>query len=156
MSEILVVKDKVGRYIKEVFDQVNIGDNGEFVIPYESTLVVVRLAEIQDPEVVKFKKELGLPLIVVHFFALVLMDVRPSNDLYKWIATEGQTFDFGTFKFDLSEDGKTGTVVFDYMIAGDTADPEEVKNAIIAVATVADNMDDELKKMFGGRLFQQG
>lgn len=156
MSELLVVKDKVGRYIKEVFEHVSIGDDGEFVIPYESTLVVVRLAEIQDPEVVKFKKELGLPLIVVHFFALVLMDVRPSNDLYKWIATEGQTFDFGTFKFDLSEDGKTGTVLFDYMIAGDTADPEEVKNAIIAVATVADNMDDELKKMFGGRLFQQG
>jgi hypothetical protein len=37
------------------------------------------------------------------------------------------------------------------MIAADTVDAEEVKNAVISVASTSDNNDEELKKMFGGR-----
>ena len=35
MSNLLVVKDKVSRYAKEVFNVVQLDDDGDLVIPYE-------------------------------------------------------------------------------------------------------------------------
>ena len=152
MSELLVIKDKVGRYIKEVFEQVSLGDSGEFVIAYESVLVIVEVLENTDQEIVKLRKEFGLPIFGVNVLCPVLLDVKPSNDLFKWIATEGQSYDYGSFSFQYNEEDKNkGTVLYAYMIAADTVDAEEVKNAVISVASTSDNNDEELKKMFGGR-----
>jgi len=152
MSEMLVIKDKVGRYIKEVFEQVSLGDSGEFVIAHESVLVIVEVLENTDPESVKARKEFGLPIFAVNVLCPVLLDVKPSNELFKWIATEGQSYDYGSFSFQYNEEDKNkGTILFAYMIAADTIDAEEVKNAVISVASTSDNNDEELKKMFGGR-----
>lgn len=154
MSELLVIKDKVGRFIKEVFS-VSLGDSGEFLISYESVIVVAEVLEQTDEEIINFKKELGLPIFAVQFFSPVLFEVKPSNELFRWIAVEGQKFDYGTFRFDYNDESqKDGTIVFSYMIAADTIDAEEVKNAVTSVATVADNHDEELKKMFGGQRFE--
>lgn len=154
MSDLLVIKDKVGRYLKEVFDQVTLGDDGEFLIPYDSTLVVVRVLEITDHEHAKERRELGLPTAMVDFFATVLFDVKTNSDLFRWISTVGQSFDYGGFRFDFNDESeKDGTLVFGYSIAANTLDAEEVKNAIVAVASVANGNDEDLKKLFGGRRF---
>jgi hypothetical protein len=151
MSELLVIKDKVGRYIKEVFN-VSLGDDGEFLIQYESVLVVAEVLEITDQESVSWRKEMGLPVFAVSIFSPVLFDVRPSNELFTWIAIDGQDFDYGTFKYAFNDESKkVGTLVFNYTIAADTVDAEEVKNAVVSVAFAADNNDEKLKKMFGGR-----
>jgi hypothetical protein len=39
-------------------------------------------------------------------------------------------------------------------IAGDTVDPGELKQALLAVATTTDDLDDVLKGKFGGKRYE--
>jgi hypothetical protein len=45
-------------------------------------------------------------------------------------------------------------VLFEVCLPGDTIDPGEFKQALIAVATTADDLDDELKTKFGGKRYE--
>ena len=77
--------------------------------------------------------------------------MKPSNELYKWVATEGADFFYGHCKvLNYGDDGQV-QVIFEITIAGDTIDPGELKQALLAVATTADDLDDELKAKFGGK-----
>jgi len=42
-------------------------------------------------------------------------------------------------------------VIFEITIPGDSIDPGELKQALLSVATTADDLDDELKVKFGGK-----
>jgi len=148
----LVVKDKVQRFAKQLFNIVELNDDGSLSIPYESTHVFVEVFDTTstDAEFAAFKKENDLSNSIVQVWAMVLMDVKPSNELYKWIATEGQEFDFGSFKIAMREDGMSN-IVYRTNIGGDNLDAGELKEALLAVASSADNNDETLKSRFGGK-----
>ncbi len=153
-TQLLVVKDKVQRYAKQFFNVINIDDDGDLRITFESTHVVLSVIELDtsDPEMVEYRKDQDISATVVNIFALVLFEANVSNELYKWIATEGQDFDYGAFRvFIDSENPKKCNVQYQYRLAGDHLDPGELKGALAAVAFTADNEDDELQKKFGGK-----
>ena len=88
MSNLLVVKDKVSRYAREVFNIVQLDDDGDLVIPFESTKVWVQFIEREvDPEREDFWNENQLSRTVVRIWAPTIIDVKPSNELYKWVGT---------------------------------------------------------------------
>ena len=151
MSNLLVVKDKVMRFAKELFSQVELGDDGGLIIPWNSTRVFVNVFEREiDAEDEKSWNEHQLSRTVINVWAPVIFDVKPSNELYKWVATEGAEYFFGHCKvMNFGDKGKV-QVLFEIYIPGDTLDPGELKQALIAVAFTADNLDDELKAKFGG------
>ena len=153
-TQLLVVKDKVQRYAKQFFNVINIDDDGDLRITFESTHVILSVIELDtsDPEIVEYRKDQDISATVVNIFALVLFGANVSNELYKWIATEGQDFDYGAFRvFIDSENPKKCNVQYQYRLAGDHLDPGELKGALAAVAFTADNEDDELQKKFGGK-----
>lgn len=155
-TQVLVVKDKVQRYAKQFFNVVQLDDDGDLVIPYESTEVIIQVVELDtsDPALVEWRKENDISLIVVNLFALVLFDANVSSELFKWVAIEGQEYNFGAFRVIIDkENPKKCNVQYQYRIAGDNLDPGELKNALAAVAFTADNEDDMLQKMFGGQKF---
>jgi hypothetical protein len=80
---------------------------------------------------------------------MVLVDVKPNNELYKWVAVDGQSFDFGGFKVIVRDDG-LANVVYRTAIGGDNLDAGELKEALLSVAATADNNDEMLKSRFGG------
>jgi len=152
MSNLLVVKDKVSRYAREVFNIVQLDDDGDLIIPYESTKVFIRVFEREvAAENEAFWNENQLSRTAVYVWAPTIFDVKPSNELYKWVATEGADFFYGHCK--VSPFGESGNVqvLFEITLAGDTIDPGELKQALLAVAMTADDLDDELKKKFGGK-----
>lgn len=152
MSNVLVVKDKVMRFAKEVFNVVMIDDDGDLVIPYESTKIFIRTFEREvAPDSEAFWNENQLSRTAVYVWAPTIYDVKPSNELYKWVATEGGDFFYGHCK--VSPFGESGNVqvIFEITIPGDTIDPGELKQALLAVATTADDLDDDLQKKFGGK-----
>jgi hypothetical protein len=155
-TQLLVVKDKVQRYAKQFFNVINIDDDGDLRIFYESTHVVLQVLELDssNPDIVEFRKDNDISVTVVNIFALVLFEADVSSELFKWIATEGQDYDFGAFRvFIDSENPKKCNVQYQYRLAGDNLDPGELKGALAAVAFTADNEDDELQKKFGGKKF---
>jgi hypothetical protein len=152
MSNLLVVRDKVTRFAKEVFNVVMIDDDGDLVIPYESTKIFIRTFEREvAADMEEFWSENQLSRTAVYVWAPTIFDVKPSNELYKWVATEGADFFYGHCK--VSPFGESGNVqvLFEITLAGDTIDPGELKQALLAVAMTADDLDDELKKKFGGK-----
>lgn len=151
MSELLLVKDKVQRALKQVFNIVNVADNG-FTVPYESTMCWVEFFEVTDPDSRAFRHDMDLPTVAVLFWAVVALDVNPSDALFKWIATEGQTYDYGAAKAVQRDDGLYN-VVFQYNLAGESVDPMEIKNALLSVCTTADQLDEEFISRFGGKRF---
>jgi hypothetical protein len=155
-TQLLVVKDKVQRYAKQFFNVINIDDDGDLRITYESTHVVLQVLELDtnDPDIVEYRKDNDISVTVVNIYALVLFDANVSNELYKWVATEGQAYDYGAFRVFIDpENSKKCHIQYQYRIAGDNLDPGELKGALAAVAFTADNEDDELQKMFGGKKF---
>jgi len=151
MPELLMVKDKVQRALSQVFNVVNVAENG-YTVPYESTMCWVEFYEVTDPESRTFRQEMDLPTIIILFWALVAADVRGSEAMFKWIATEGQSFDYGAVKAVQRDDGLYN-IVFQYNLAGESVDPMEVKNALLSVCTTADGMDEEFVSRFGGKRF---
>ena len=153
-ADLLLVKDKVQRYEKQFFNIIQIDDDGDLRIPYESTHVVISVYETatSDPDVLAFRKENDISKTIVNLFAFVLWGVKTTPELFKWIATEGQEFDYGAFRVIIDPDNsKNCNVQFQYRLAGDTLDPGELKNALAAVAFVADAEDDGLQAKFGGK-----
>lgn len=148
MSDFLVVRDKVNRFAKEVFNSVNLDDDGDLVIFYKSTaLQVVTFDSGAESE--KERRELGIGTIFVRVSATLLFEVKGSKDLFEFIATEGQEYDIGSMKASKGEDG-TYTITMQETMVGDTLDPVELKTALLSIAMTADELDDELQRRFGG------
>jgi hypothetical protein len=153
-TQFLVVKDKVQRYAQQFFNVIRFDNDGDLRIDYESTHIIIQVVEksSDDAEIVEFRKENDISSTLINLYALVLFDADVSNDLYKWIATEGQEYDFGSFRVQLNpENPKKCNIQYVYRIEGDTLDPGELKSALAAVAFTSDNEDDNLRKMFGGK-----
>ena len=150
-TNFLVVKDKVQRFAKQLFTYVELQDDGSLSIPYESTNIHIEVHDLSssDADVNTFRKENDISFTIVSVWAMVLLDVKGSSDFFKWIATEGQLFDFGGFKAVPREDGLFN-LVFQFNIPGDNLDAGELKGALAAVAFTADGNDEELKSKFGG------
>jgi hypothetical protein len=152
VSNLLVVKDKVTRFAREVFNIVMIDDDGDLRIPYESTKVFIRVIEREvAPEREAFWNENQLSRTAVMIWAPTIIDVTPTNELYKWVATEGSEYFYGNARVGQYGDKGNVEVIFQVTLPGDTIDPGELKQALISVATVADDLDDELKAKFGGK-----
>ena len=152
MSNYLVVKDKVQRFAKEVFNQVLIDDDGDLVIPYESTRVFISVGEKEvSADILDFYNEHQLSHTSVEVWAPVIVDVKPTAALFEWVARDGQDYNYGGFRVLDYGDSKNVQLQFRVSLPGDSLDPGELKDALLAVALTADDMDDDLKKLFGGK-----
>lgn len=148
LSKVLVTRDKVQRFTKELFNVVNLLDDGGLLIPYESTRVFVTVLE-RELEDKDFQEKNQLSFTVVNVWCPVLRELKLSNSLCEWVATEGQEYTFGHFKL-LKDDDGTWTLIFEVTLSGDTLDPGELKDALLSVAITSDEEDDVLKAKFGG------
>jgi hypothetical protein len=155
MSNLLVVKDKVQRYVSELFEHVSLTDDGGLRIPFGSTAIFINIGEVQGEESIAFNKEHDLSQTWIRVYAPVLVMVKPTNELFKWIAIEGQHLDYGGYRFMMDESDGMTVIEFSYSLPGDTLDPGELKNAVLSVLMSSDGQDEELQNKFGGKLFEE-
>ena len=82
--------------------------------------------------------------------AMLLQDIRPSPELYRYIATNQVTF--GRLELWTDETGGQN-VILSYQVLGEYLDEPEFRHVVTVVAYNADNLDDELQRLFGGRRY---
>ena len=155
MSDKDVVHGKVARYLKEIFPKATERDDKSFTVPFESTRIWISIEDYNIPKSEKTKAwhlKHDMPHILVKVWATILVQVPRSPGLFKWVATEGQEWMLGGTQVVLGEDGDC-TLLFVYSLAGETLDPGEFKNAVMAVATSANHLDDIVQEKFGGKRF---
>jgi hypothetical protein len=140
-TTLLVLKDKVQRFVTNAFGTVQIAPNGMLTLQTGSARVFVECRAWGDT---------GKSLVQVR--APVLHECPASPELYQHIATHADDFLFGHLSAQAEEGGNV-TVWFTHTLLGDYLDPEEITVAVGGVAATADKIDDELKTRFGGKRF---
>lgn len=132
------VMERVRRLIVEAGLEARLLEDG-FQIPYDSSAVNVTIIDQNER-------------VLIQCYAPVLREVPPTPELYKWVATEGQNYYFGSYHAAEMDDG-TILLVFEHTLLGDYLDPEEFHSTVGALAGGANEMDEELQQRFGGKRF---
>lgn len=118
---------------------VHVDQRGWYSIPSGSARLWVEVTPWRDPG--------GL----VTVFALTNRQVPRSMELFEFLATHSEELMFG--RLGAWRDGDDSvTTVFRYSLLGSTLDPEELRNAVEAIAETADRLDDLIRSRFGGEL----
>jgi T3SS (YopN, CesT) and YbjN peptide-binding chaperone 1 len=138
--QLLLVKDKVDRYLRDLGVMTQNAHDGSFTFQSGSARVFVRCLRW------------GKNSTLVNVYAPVLYEVTPSPELYEHIATHADDYVFGHLSAAPQTEG-TVTVMFTHTLLGDFLDPDELKQAVVGVVATSDGIDDELKAKFGGHRF---
>lgn len=140
MANLDATRSRVQRILTDNY-RVEIDRDSDFVIRFQSAVTFVSVEEgFRDGSIVSLR----CPLIC---------DVEITDELCRWVATEGQTYRLGGCWLNPNEDSTTGWVYFKYAITGDDLDESELTNAVNAVIVTSDVLDNELRDRFGGKLF---
>jgi len=146
MSLVDTIKGKVQRMLTEELGTVKIDRDGDFIITHESAVVFVAVFAINDKEDSD---------IVIRCTSPMVKDAPLTSELTKWIAIEGQNFSFGSCSLNPNDDGTTAWIYFRYAIVGNDLDSNELISAVYRTVFTANQLDDELKSKFGGKLFTE-
>ena len=152
MALIEDVKQKVFQYTKEIFSNAELDSDGDVTFEYESTKIwidVIKMSYTDSTKNREFVAKHDLPTTLVRLRAVIVADVPRSPGLFQWVATDSRK-GLGSINVILDDEG-TCDLFFMHTLAGDTLDPGELKHAAFIVAVVANQLDDEVQKKFGGK-----
>ena len=151
MAAIADVKARVLEMLTEGLGiQVQLRPENEVLVelPDSSTAVFIRFVAKE------FKAEEIEDQVFVNVSAPLLRGLTLTPELYRWVATEGTTYDVGCvqlYEVDEDDGSQTGFLRFAYTLLGDYLDEDELGTALWTVLFTADRLDDELQAQFGGR-----
>ena len=143
-TQLLLLKDKVQRYLTDLAGMIQIAPNGMFTLQMGSARVFIDCTAW---------RQTGKTLVSVQ--SPVLIDCVPSAELYEHIATHANDYLFGHLSADPQTDGSV-IVMFTHTLLGDYLDPDELKTAVLGVLSTVDQIDEDMKARFGGKRFQEG
>ena len=125
--------------LTEMLEGYSVDDKGSYVFGYESAHVFVVPAWLPNGAT------------VVRVFAITNLDVPVTAQLTSYLLEKNLDFVLGSFALDA--DG--GAVWFNHNLLGEYLAPEEFEATVAAVAQTANDLDDEIKTRFGGRLYAE-
>lgn len=131
-------RDKVQRILTKNLNAVQIDEDGDYRIRYGSTACFISVSDWGDGDT------------LVKLNALILSDIPTNPEVYRWAATEGQNYFFGSTAVIEQGQGTLG-LLFSHTLLGTYLDEGELMTALGGIVTTADKLDDELKGRFGGR-----
>ena len=145
MATVEDTTQKVQRILVDSFNDVRLRKDG-FALEVGTTAAFVEIqAWTPDKD--------GNPRSLVYIWAPLGRDVAPSDELFRWAATDGQQFRLGGVSVIENKDAKTCFVQFDYTILADYLDPAELVTAVSAVMYTADDLDEAVHSRFGGKRY---
>ena len=137
MPAIDEVRSKVQRILQNKGLHIELrGD--EYWVPYQSTTCRIAVRPFGEK-------------VVVDLAAMVLAEVKVTPKLLEHIGERSAHFVLGNIALLHLPGQKDGIVIFRHAILGDYLDEDELMTSLAAVVTTADELDDEMKKQFGGR-----
>ena len=136
-----ITKERVQRFLADLFGEVHIDRDGDFNFRHGSTHVYIRV------------HEMGKDATAVRVWSFTNRKVPDSNELFRYLAATNGMLVFGALSAKAVEDGVS--VVLSHSLLGEYLDPAELAAAVAAVAQLADDFDDEIKSRFGGERYYE-
>ena len=139
-GDVAAAREKVQRYLDDNFDVVDTDSDGDFSLRRGSTRIFVKVRTHDDTDWTWVTLEVPL-----------LSKVAENPEVFEYVALHSDDFVFGHLSALRTEDGLL--ILFSHALLGDYLDEAELVKAVDGMLTIADNMDDELREMFGGDRF---
>jgi hypothetical protein len=133
--------DAVGETVAKVreylfpFDHVEIDADGTASLTYGSARVVVSVSVFDEDQ------------SLVQVSAMCVTGAKPSPELYQHVASFQSQI--GHLSVNEQDDG-TVCIEYSHGLLGEFLNPAELRLTVIAVALLADQIDDDLAARFGG------
>ena len=131
------LRERVRGFLLDSFGRVDEDPDGDFSLPKGSTRVFVTIQQWSADH------------HIVRVFAVTNCDVAITPELTKLLATANNDMIFG--KFSLLEDQQI--VLFEHALLADYLDAKELETTVAAVAVGADDYDDKIQEIAGGRRY---
>lgn len=125
--------------LAEMLDRYYVDPKGSYVFGLDTARVFVVPAWLKNEAT------------VVRVFAITNLDVPVTAELSSFLLAKNLEFVLGGFALDADH----GAVWFNHNLIGEFLQPEELEATLAAVAETANQMDDEIKQKFGGRLYSE-
>jgi T3SS (YopN, CesT) and YbjN peptide-binding chaperone 1 len=129
----------VRRQLEDRLGSVTLDRSGDLIFEHGSARVVVSVGDAPDGE---------HAIVIVN--SVTNWDLVPDPALFRYVATRANEIAFGALSVFERRDGKCNLSLH-HALLGDTLDPDELLNAVSAIAVVADQIADEARRRFGGR-----
>lgn len=129
------LRAKVESYLREKGLSYEVRPDGNLWLRQGSTLVVINIADWGERTLVR----LAAPV------ALNITQVTP--ELTRFLAEKNHQLLFGKFSLDTQGNG----VWYEHVLLGDYLDAEELVVAVAAIALTADELDEEVARLSGGK-----
>ena len=146
MANVDDTTQKVQRILVDGFNDVRLRKGGGFMLELGSTAAFVDIKE-WSPDTD------GNPRSLIYIWAPLGRDVKPTDELYHWAATDGQQLWFGGVTVIDDKEKGTCFVQLDHTILGDYLDPAELMAAVGGVMFSAEDMDEIVHTRFGGKRY---
>lgn len=132
---------KVANLLKEALPDVNFVDEspGNWGARNESVLLRVMVNTEDFPD---------KPF--VNIIAFVLLGVKDDLNIYKYLLTE-KSYIFNKWEIEQGEESGTINLFLTARVLIDDLDASELGFAIMSTAVIADDIDEEIQKKFGGK-----
>ena len=142
MSNLTRTREKVQSILTSKLGQIQLGRDGDFRIEYESTMVNISITELDD-------------WTLVNVTSPIAFNSNHSSEIFEWCNFANMTLEFGTviYSYNPDSDGKQNMTVIKHVLLGNTLDPEELMQAVIAVINAANDFDEVFVDKFGGQRY---
>ena len=133
------LRELIEAKLRDILEGYGVDPQGSYVFGLESARVFVVPAWLPDERT------------VVRVFAITNLDVPVTGQLTAYLLEKNLDFVLGSFGLDADQ----GAVWFNHNLLGKFLAPDELEATLAAVAQTANELDDEIKTRFGGRLFSE-
>ena len=138
-ASMVKLRELIEAKLQEILEGYTVDPRGSYVFGLESARVFVVPAWLPDERT------------VVRVFAITNLDVPVTAQLTSYLLEKNLEFVLGSFALHADE----GAVWFNHNLLGEFMVPDELEATLAAVAQTANELDDEIKTRFGGRLFAE-
>jgi hypothetical protein len=130
--------EKTRRFLYSIFGETGVDMIDDmFVLQEGSAFVYIRVIPVNESSA------------GVEVFSYLVADLAVTEELMRHLLAYNLRLTFGGLGLAIAEDGR-GSVVLRHAILGDKMDREELYASVSAIASVADELDDQLAATFGG------
>ena len=141
-GDVAGTRAKVQQYLTQNFSDVTIDSDGDYSLRKGSTRLFVSIRTHEDGDWTWVA--LQVPL---------LLRIEETPAVFEYVALHSDDFIFGHLSARRTDDGLM--IGYSHSLLGDYLDEEELGRAVAGMLFVADNLDDELEKQFGGSRFHE-
>ena len=138
-AKVVELRELIEAKLADILEAYGVDGKGSYIFGLDTARIFVVPAWLKDERT------------VVRVFAITNLDVPVTSQLTSYLLAKNLDFVLGSFALDAD----AGAVWFNHNLLGEYLAPDELEATLVAVAQTANQLDDEIKEHFGGRLYSE-